>query len=122
MLTCQHSTKSPNSDELSAAAQRPSRGAPTLGGVPLQRLVGLTVLEQAIDGEPDVFGDLPEQDGRNIPALMKRHGGTSSSTVTKLLVRTTLPDLRETKLEENGDDLCRLENWDVAHAYATATF
>lgn len=78
--------------------------------------------EQSIDGEPDVFGDLPEQDGRNIPALMKRHRGTSSSTVTKLLVRTTLPDLRETKLEENRDDLYRFENGDVAHAYATATF
>jgi len=83
---------------------------------------GLTELEQVIDGESDVFGDLPEQDGRNIPALMKRHGGASSSTITKLLVGTTLPDLRETKLEENGDDLRRLENWDVAHAYATATF
>ena len=53
---------------------------------------------------------------------MKRHRGTSSSTVTKLLMRTTLPDLRETKLEENGDDLYRFENGDVAHAYATATF
>jgi hypothetical protein len=93
-----------------------------LGRVPRQRLVGLTVLEQRIDGEPDVFGDLPEQDGRYISALMKWHGGASSGSVTKLLMRATLPDLRKTKLEENGDDLCRLENCDVAHAYATAMF
>ncbi|MCP9449936.1 MAG: hypothetical protein NNA21_07740 [Nitrospira sp.] len=80
------------------------------------------MLEQVIDSEPDILGDLPEQDGRNIPALMERHGGASSGTVTKLLVRATLPDLRETKLEENGNDRCRLENWDVTHVYATATF
>jgi hypothetical protein len=47
---------------------------------------------------------------------MERHGGASSSTVAKLFVRTTLPNLRETKLEQNGDDLCRLENGNVAHA------
>lgn len=80
------------------------------------------MLEQVIDGDPYVFCDLPKQDGRNIPALMKRYRGASSGTVTKLPMGTTLPDFREPKLEENGDDLCRLENWYVAHAYATATF
>jgi len=84
--------------------------------------VGLMVLDQVVNGQPNVPRNLPEQDWRNIPALMERHGGASSSAVTKLFMRTTLPDLREPKLAENCDDLCWLEHGDAAHSYATETF
>jgi hypothetical protein len=50
------------------------------------------VPKELIEGEPDVLCDLTEQDGRNIAALMKRHGSAPALCVSKLLVRTSLAD------------------------------
>jgi hypothetical protein len=74
------------------------------------------VVEQVIDSQANVLGDLAEQDGRNIPSPMERHRGASAGSVTKLLVRAALPDLREPELAENRDDLCWREHWDAAHS------
>lgn len=46
---------------------------------------------------------------------MKWNSGGASRTIAKLLVRTTLPHFRETKLVQNGDNLSRLQDRDISH-------
>jgi hypothetical protein len=46
---------------------------------------------------------------------MERHGGVSALCVSKLLVRPSLANFRETECNKNGDDLVRFENGDVPH-------
>lgn len=46
---------------------------------------------------------------------MKGNCSRAPGTVTKLLVRTTLPDFDETKVAQDGQDLSRLQNWDISH-------
>lgn len=71
--------------------------------------------KELIESKPDVFRNLTEQDGRDIAALMKRHRRASTIHISKLLMRTSLADLRETEHNENSDDLTRFKNRDVPH-------
>jgi hypothetical protein len=43
------------------------------------------MLEQFGDGQPNVFRDLAQKRPRNIASGVKRHGGGTTRTVTKLL-------------------------------------
>ena len=57
--------------------------------------VGLSVLEQLIKREADVFGDLTEQDWGNVATLMKRHRGAAASGIAELFVGTALANFGE---------------------------
>ena len=69
--------------------------------------------EELIESKPYALGDLTEQDGRDIAALMERHCSASTLYVSKLLMRTTLADFREAECNKNSDNLTRFENRDV---------
>ena len=77
--------------------------------------VGLSVLEQVIKREADVFGDLTEQDWGNVSTLMKRHGGAAASGITELLVGTALANFGEAESEKNGYDFTGFEDGNIAH-------
>jgi len=62
------------------------------------------MLKQLFKRKADVFGNLTQQDRRDIAALMKGHSGTSTFGVPKLFVRTSLPDFRETQRNQNSND------------------
>lgn len=80
------------------------------------------MFEKILDGHANVLGDLAKQDGRNIPTLMHWHGRTAPVGITKLLVRTALPDLDKTKPQQYRNNLCWLEYGNSPHRYPTATF
>jgi hypothetical protein len=78
------------------------------------------VFEQFVDGEPDVFGYLPEQSGRDIAARVKRNRRAAPGTVAKLLMRTTLSHVHKAQPPQNGSDFGRLQNWNVPHVSSNA--
>jgi len=80
------------------------------------RSAALTVLEQIIDAQTDVPGDLAQQGRREVAASVKRHRGRATIGVAKLLVRTALPHFVKTGHQQNGNDLARLENRDARHS------
>ena len=47
----------------------------------------LPVLEQVINGQADVLGNLAQEDGRDIATRVERHGGGATVGMTKLLMR-----------------------------------
>ena len=71
--------------------------------------------KKLVDGETDVLRNLPQESGRDIPALVKGHSRTSATGTSKLLVGATLPYLHEAKSHQNCNDLCRFEDRDVSH-------
>ena len=71
--------------------------------------------KELIESKPNVLCYLTKQDGRNVAPLMKGHCGASALYVSKLLMRTTLANFRETKRNENSDDFAWFENGDVSH-------
>jgi len=73
------------------------------------------VFEQLIKREVNVFGDLTEQDRRDVSRLMKRYGGAATGSIAKLFMRATLADFREAESEKNGNDLGGLEDGNIAH-------
>jgi hypothetical protein len=73
------------------------------------------MLEKLIKCETDVFGDLAEQDGRDVPALMEWNRCAASRGIAELLVRPALADFGETEFDENGDDFIGLEDRNIAH-------
>ena len=77
--------------------------------------IGLSVLEQFIKRNADVFGDLAEQDCGDVSALMKRNRRKAACRIAKLLMRSALADFDETKFHEDGGDLIGFENGNVAH-------
>ena len=77
--------------------------------------MGLAVFEKLIDCKPYIFGDLPQQDWRNITTLVERNRGATACTIAELFVRTTLPDFSETEFYKNRNDLGGFENRDIAH-------
>ncbi len=83
--------------------------------VPLERWVGLSMLEKLIKCETDVFGNLTEQDWRNVSALMERNRCAAASSVTKLFVCPALTNFGEAKLDENSDDFVGFEYGNIAH-------
>ena len=83
--------------------------------VPLERRVGLSMLEKLIKYETDVFGNLTEQDWRNVSALMERNRCAAASSATKLFVWPALTNFGEAKLDENSDDFVGFEYGNIAH-------
>lgn len=73
-----------------------------------------------VDGEPDVFGYLPEQSGRDIAARVKRNRRAAPGTVAKLLMRTTLSHVHKAQPPQNGSDFGRLQNRSVPHVSSNA--
>src|SRR5450759_4375468 len=80
------------------------------------RSAPLTVLEQIIDGQTDVLGDLAQKNRREVAASVKRHRSRATIGVAKLLVRTALAHLGKTERQQNGNNLARLENRDARHS------
>ena len=58
--------------------------------------------------EPDITGDAAQQNWRQVPAAMHRHGRYATVFMTKSFVRSSLASFLESKRGENGDDLARL--------------
>ena len=73
------------------------------------------MFKKLADCEPNVLGNLPEQHRRDIAAFMERHGGITTSAITKLLVRTALPDFIKPELMKNSHDFGGPENRNVPH-------
>lgn len=57
------------------------------------------MLEEIIKREPDVFGDLTEQDRGNVSTLMKRNRCASTRGIAELFVRSALADFGETEID-----------------------
>ena len=74
-----------------------------------------TTGDEIADIHSDVACDHPEERGRDVTPRMERHSGRSSIRVTILSVGATLPYLREADAFQNGRDLARLQDGDVAH-------
>lgn len=77
--------------------------------------IGLSVLEQLIKRDADVFGDLTKQDWGNVSTLMKRYRGAAAGGITKLFVRTALANFGETESEKYGYDFTGFEDRNIAH-------
>ena len=58
------------------------------------------MLEQLIDRQADVFGDLTKQCRRNVASLMKRYSRPATVGMAKLSVRASLADFYEPKLSK----------------------
>ena len=71
--------------------------------------VGLSVLEQLIQCEANGFGNLTQQDWRDVAPLMKRHCGAAAGSIGKLFVRAALTDFDEAESKKNGHDLVGLK-------------
>ena len=50
------------------------------------RTVGLTMLDELLDGYPNVFGDLTQQEGGKIAALVVGHSSLAAISVLELAV------------------------------------
>ena len=81
----------------------------------IDRWVGLSALEEIIKREPDVFGDLTEQDRGDVPTLMKRNRCAVPRSIAELFVRSALANFGETKLDEDSNDFIGLEDGSLAH-------
>ena len=77
--------------------------------------VGLSVLEQLIKRNTDVFGNLTKQDWRDVPPLMKGDRCTATCGIAKLFVRSTLANFGEAESEKNGYDFTGFEDGNIAH-------
>ena len=75
----------------------------------------LLILKKLRHRHADIPRDLPEQDGRDVTALMEGNGGLATVVVSKLLVRAALPDLSEPVLLEQRDHLSRFEDRELPH-------
>lgn len=73
------------------------------------------MLEKLIECETDVFGNLTEQDGGDISALMKWNRCAAACCITELLVRSALADFGEAEFDKNGDNFIWFEDRNIAH-------
>jgi len=48
------------------------------------------VLEEIGHRHPDIFGNLSQQNGRNVPTLMKRDGSDTTTRMSKLFMGAPL--------------------------------
>jgi hypothetical protein len=64
-------------------------------------------VDKLSNGHANIATDLPDQDRRNVTALMHWDGRAPAIGMTKLLVRTALPDLDEAEEFKARDDLSR---------------
>lgn len=67
-------------------------------------------IDEFLGGEPNVAGNLPQQNWRNVTALVKRNRRAAAVRVTELLVRPFLPHLFKAERDEFRHDFRRLEN------------
>jgi hypothetical protein len=127
--TFRASEPAPTRSLLSSASFDPSRQPPealTLGPVGSEaaaggrsrrpicyrpaRQVNLSVPEKLIRSGSNVFDDLAEQERRDVAAAVGRNSRTPTVWMSELLVGTSLPDLLETHLLEDRDDLSRTQD------------
>ena len=67
----------------------------------------------------DVPRDLAQKSRRDVSPTVEWDGRSATVRMPELLVRTTLPDLRETVRFQQGDNFPRLEDGDASHRQAT---
>jgi len=72
-------------------------------------------VEKLVDGQVDVFGDLPKQDRRNVSTLVKRNSGTPPIRMSELLMRTLLANFCEAMRAQELHDFSGGKYRDVAH-------
>ena len=65
--------------------------------------------EEVRDRQPNVLGDLAQEDRGDVAAFMERDGCETAVWVPKLLVRAPLAHFLESQGEKGGDDFARLE-------------
>jgi hypothetical protein len=73
------------------------------------------MLEQVIDCEANVFGNLTEQNWLYISALVERNRCASACRVTKLFVGPALADFNEAKSGKNRNNLVGFEDGNIPH-------
>ena len=76
----------------------------------------LTVPQKLLQGDADIFGDLTQQNRRDIASGMKWNGRASSVGMTELLVGPALAYLLESQPLQNRNDLAGLENRYAGHS------
>ena len=74
----------------------------------LYKACSSNVTKKLLDGNVDVFDDLPQQWRRDIPPRMKRHGGTSPVWMSKLSVSSALAHLSKAETFQCPNDFARL--------------
>jgi len=67
--------------------------------------------DELLDGEADVLGNLAQEGGRDIAALVNRDCRDPPVGVTELLVGAPLPDLSKAESLKQANDFPRLEDW-----------
>lgn len=75
----------------------------------------LSVLEQFVECEADVLGDLTKQDRGDVAALMKRNRRAAAGSVAELFVRAALANFGEAEFDEDGYDFIGFEDGNIAH-------
>ena len=83
---------------------------------------GLFVFQKFVNGQANVFGNLSEQNRRDVCAGMKWHSGASSIRMAILFVRASLPNFFEAHRFKNGRHFARFSDGRLAHTQATAIF
>jgi hypothetical protein len=73
------------------------------------------MFEQFSHGEADIFGDLPKENWRDVTAGVKRDSCGATSTVAKLLVRTTLPHFNKAQPSQNRHYFGGLKDRNITH-------
>ena len=77
-------------------------------------------IDQFFRGDLDITGDLPQQNRRDVAALMEGNRRATPIHVPKLLVRALLPTLLKTKCLEPRDDLHGLQHRQFAFRHVSA--
>ena len=76
-----------------------------------QSWIGLLALLQEVrDCEADVFGDLPQENWREIPPFVDWDGCEATVCVLELLVRSALANLFKPQRAKDCDNLAGLED------------
>ena len=76
----------------------------------------LTVLQKILHGHADVFGNLPQQDGRKITPRVERDSGATAIRMPELLMRTALTNFLKPQPLQNRNDFAGLEDGDTGHS------
>lgn len=75
--------------------------------------------DKLLNRHPNVFGDLPEKERRNVSAGMEWNGRSPAIGVAVLPMRAALADFDKPQAFQNAADLARLKHREIAHAVAT---
>ena len=71
--------------------------------------------QKLLNRKADVIGDPPKEDGRNVAALVYRHGGAPAVRMAELLMRALLANFGEAMPAKKPDDFAGREDRDAAH-------